>query len=327
MKKTDKFLIPCLVLLAIGFISIKIVTTPPLLTSASLIEIPEGATTFEISKLLEEKRVIKKAKWFRYLTKKYKVQEKLKAGIYEFSGRTPIKKVISKLAKGEVSLVKVSIPEGSTIKEIATILEKKSLVKKEDFIQYANLKEIEGFLFPDTYFFPYKVSVEAISSTMFKRFKDVLEEVYGEPITEENFDKIKEIVTVASIVEKEAKTKNEREIVAGIIYNRLKKNMYIQSCSTVMYVLDNPKKRLSSKDIKIRSPYNTYRYKGLPPGPIANPGKISLTAAIKPKNTDYLFFVSMGDWRNYFSKTYRQHQAAIDSFLSSNSQTDTSNSQ
>ncbi|HNS31997.1 MAG TPA: endolytic transglycosylase MltG [bacterium] len=323
MRKNKLLLILFFSLAAI-YLALKIITMPPVLKTARLIEIPEGSNAMEIARLLENKKIIRNAGWFLYWTNRYRAQEKLKAGIYEFSGRTPLKRVISKLIKGEITLVRVSIPEGCTINDIAVILEKKDLAQKDDFINYASEKQLEGFLFPDTYFFPHKVSVEAISSTMFKRFKDIFNDINGEPVNDSNFKKVKEIVTVASILEKEAMHKNEREIIAGIIYKRIRKNIPIQSCATVIYSMDKTKARLSHMDLKIKSPYNTYMHRGLPPGPISNPGKVSIEAAINPKKTDYMFFVSMGDGRNYFSKTYAEHKNAVNLFLNSRTSTETS---
>ncbi|HOL21813.1 MAG TPA: endolytic transglycosylase MltG [bacterium] len=320
----SKLISVILSVLILGVIIIKLVTLPPEVKTAKLVEIPEGATAVDVAKLLEEKGVIKNDDWFLYLTRRYNVQEKLQAGIYEFSGRTPLKEVIRKIARGEVILVRVTVPEGSTIKDIADILERKELVPKEEFIKYAlENKKLEGMLFPDTYLFPHKTSVEAIASTMYKRFKNVFEELYGEPITDANFKKVKEIVTVASIVEKEAMYDSERRIIAGIIYKRLKRNIPIQSCATVIYATGKSKSRLSTSDLKVKSPYNTYIHRGLPPGPICNPGFSSLKAALNPEKTDYLYFVSMGDGRNYFSKTYNEHLIAIKTFLSSNTTSET----
>jgi len=311
--------------LVLGVLLMKAITLPPDLRTARLVEIPEGATAVEIARRLEEKRVVKKANWFLYLTNRYGLQGKLQAGIYEFSGRTPLKKVISMIVKGEVVLIRITVPEGYTVKEIAGLLENKKLVDSREFIQYArDNKKLEGMLFPDTYFFPHNVSTEAIAGTMFRRFMNVFGEIYGKEITDSNFKKAREIVTIASIVEKEAMYSNEREIIAGIIYKRLKKDMPIQSCSTVIYALGMPKSRLSGKDLNIKSPYNTYVHRGLPPGPICNPGFSSLKAAVNPKKTDYLYFVSMGDGRNYFSKTYQEHLAASKRFLSSGTASETS---
>ncbi|MCM8777103.1 MAG: endolytic transglycosylase MltG [Candidatus Omnitrophica bacterium] len=320
-SKTIPIIIAVLIL---GTIAIKIITLPPEVKTAKLVEIPEGANAVDIAKLLEEKGIIKNDDWFLYLTRRYNVQKNLQAGIYEFSGRTPLKEVIRKIAKGEVILVRVTIPEGSTIREIADILERKELVSKDEFIKYAlETKKLEGMLFPDTYLFPHKTSVEAIASTMYKRFKNVFEELYGEPVTDTNFKKVKEIVTVASIVEKEAMYDSERRIIAGIIYKRLERKIPIQSCATVIYATGKQKSRLSTSDLKVKSPYNTYTHRGLPPGPICNPGSSSLKAALNPAKTDYLYFVSMGDGRNYFSKTYSEHISAIKTFLSSGTTQDT----
>lgn len=307
-----------------GFLLIKIVTLPPEVETARLVEVGEGVTAEDIARTLEQKGIIRKADWFLYLTNRYKVQKRLQSGIYEFSGRTPLKKVISKIVRGEVVLVRVTVPEGYTVREIAVILERKKLADSGEFIKYAlEYKKLEGMLFPDTYFFPHKVSVEAIASTMFRRFRNVFEEVYGEEITDANFQKVKDIVTVASIVEKEAMYNGEKEIIAGIIYKRLKRKMPLQSCSTVIYALGKPKARLSKSDLRIKSPYNTYMHRGLPPGPICNPGLYSLKSAINPPKTDYLYFVSMGDGRNHFSKTYQEHLIATKTFLSSGTNSET----
>ncbi|MCD6408616.1 endolytic transglycosylase MltG [bacterium] len=295
-------------ILILGYLIIKLITLPPLVKPARLVEIPENATAYQVAKILKEKGIIKSIAWFLFLTNRYRVQNKLKAGVYEFSGRTPLKKVISKIVRGDVILVKVTIPEGSTIKDVAEILRKKGLISDENkFIEYAKKKKMEGFLFPDTYFFPHNVSIEGITATMWVRFKEVYKELTGEEVNEENFDKVKRIITIASIVEKEAIYPKERKIIAGIILNRLRKNLPIQSCATVEYALGCHKARLTEKDLKIKSPYNTYLYRGLPPTPICNPGKISIKAALNPENTDYLYFLSMGNGRNYFSKTYKQH--------------------
>jgi len=298
-------------ILIFGWGIIKIITLPPLVSPAKLVEIPENSTAYQIAEILYKNKVIKKISWFLYITNKMKVQDKLKSGIYEFSGRTPLKKVVEKLVKGEVKLVKVTIPEGTNIMEIGEILEKKGVIKnKDEFISYAKEKKLEGFLFPDTYLFPLNSSVESISRYMLERFNEVWKELTGGEINNENYKKIKKIVTIASIVEKEAIFPDEKRIIAGIIYKRLKKGLPIQSCATVEYALGYHKSRLTEKDLRIKSPYNTYLYKGLPPTPICNPGKTSLKASLNPKKTEYLYFLSMGNGRNHFSKTYREHLRA-----------------
>lgn len=323
-KKNKKFYLSTFILFLFGFVLIKIITLPPLI-STKLVEIPENKNAYEIGKVLKEEGIIKNVKWFLFWTNRYNVQKKLKSGIYEFKGRTPLKKVIEKLVKGEIALVKVTIPEGSNIYDIGNILEKTHLIKdKNEFIEYAKKNNLEGFLFPDTYYFPYNISIEGICMKMWKNFKNIFEQIYDEEINEKNWENVKKIVTIASIIEKESGLSSEKRIIAGIIYKRLKKNMPLASCSTVEYALGYRKKRLTSSDLKIKSPYNTYIHKGLPPTPICNPGKDSLIAALNPIETDYMFFLSKGDGTNHFSKTYSEHLSAIREYLSNKTSSETS---
>ncbi|MCM8767541.1 MAG: endolytic transglycosylase MltG [Candidatus Omnitrophica bacterium] len=322
--KNSKIFLYLFFLFFFGFVLIKIITLPPLVPTKKLVEIPENKTAYEIAKILKEEGIIKNLKWFLFWTNHYQVQKKLKSGIYEFSGRTPLKKVIEKLVKGEIALVKILIPEGSNIYDIGEILFKTNLIKdKNEFIEYAKKNKLEGFLFPDTYYFPYNISIEGICMKMWKNFKDIFERIYDEEINENNWEEVKKIVTVASIVEKEASLSLERKIIAGIIYKRLSKNIPIASCSTVEYALGYKKKRLSRSDLKINSPYNTYIHKGLPPTPICNPGKDSLIAAINPIKSDYMFFLSKGDGTNHFSRTYQEHLTAIKLYLQDKTNSET----
>lgn len=323
MGKGIKIFTVFLSIFFLGFVLIKLITLPPYIPT-KLIEIPENKNAYEIAKILKEENVIKSIKWFLFWTNRYNVQKKLKSGIYEFSGRNDLKKVIEKLVKGEIALVKITIPEGATIYDISEIIYRAHLIKnKKDFVEYAKKNKLEGFLFPDTYYFPYNISIEGICLKMWNNFKRVFEELYDEEINERNWNEVKRIVTVASIVEKEASLPMERKIIAGIIYKRLKKNIPIASCATVEYALGYRKKRLTNSDLKIKSPYNTYIHKGLPPTPICNPGKDSLLAAIYPEKTDYMFFLSKGDGTNYFSKTYSEHLSAIKIYLSNKSNSET----
>jgi len=323
MRKEIKITFSIFEILFFGFLFIKLITLPPYV-ERKLVEIPENKNAYEIGKILKEQRIIKNIKWFLYWTNRYNVQKKLKSGIYEFSGRTPLKKVIEKLVKGEIALVRIVIPEGATIYDIGMILERAGLIKnKDEFIEYAKNKNLEGFLFPDTYYFPYNISIEGICLKMWKNFKNVFEGIYDEEINEKNWDEVKKIVTVASIIEKEASLSYERKIIAGIIYKRLKKNIPIESCSTVEYALGYKRKRLTKSDLKVKSPYNTYIHKGLPPTPICNPGKDSLIAALNPTKTDYMFFLSKGDGTNHFSKTYKEHLEAIKIYLSNQTNQET----
>ena len=304
-----------LIVMVVGSLTIKVITLPPYIKTPKLVEIPENVTAEQIAEILKKENVIKNERWFLWFVKHYNLQNKLQAGIYEFYGRVPLRKVINKLASGKVVLVKITIPEGATVKDIGKILEEKNITSKEEFVNYCLKNKLEGFLFPDTYLFPMKISPQTVARIMVKKFWEEFEKIYEKEISKKNEKEIKRIVIVASIVEKEAEIDSERPIVASVIYNRLKKNLPLQSCATVEYALGYHKSRLSEKEISINSPFNTYIHKGLPPTPICNPGIKSLKAAIKPARTDYLYFVSKGNGRHYFSKTYKEHLQARKIYL------------
>jgi len=310
-----KFYFLLLLIFIIGSILFKIITLPPFVKHPKLIEIPENSNALQIANILKKENIIKSIDWFIFWTNYYKVQNKLQAGIYEFKGRTPLKKVIEKLVKGQISLISITVPEGSTCTEIGKILERKKIVSCEEFEKYAKTKKLEGYLFPDTYFFPLNVSMETVINMMYANFKQKMKEIYGEEeFLKKKPNEIKKIITIASIIEKEANVDSERPIVASVIYNRLRKNLPLQSCATVEYALGYHKPKLYDKDLKIKSPYNTYIYKGLPPTPICNPGKKSIEAAIYPAKTNYLYFVSKGDGTNYFSSTSKEHLEAKEKY-------------
>lgn len=291
----------------------------------TLIEIPKNSNGADVAKLFEEKKIIKNKRLFLKILRKNKIDKKIRAGVYEFSGRPYIYDVIDKIVKGKIAYIKLTFNEGITCSEIGRILETEGICSASEFEDFAKKQGLEGYLFPDTYYFPHGVSKEAVAKKMIERFWEIFKEIYPEYVNLKN-EEIKKVVIIASIVEKEAEINSERPVIAGIFYNRLKKNMPLQSCSTIKYVIGN-KKNLNKQDLQTNSPYNTYKRKGLPPGAICNPGKESLKAAIFPAKTPYLFFVSKGDGTHYFSKTYAEHLNAKNLFLSGSSFSETENKQ
>ena len=166
---------------------------------------------------------------------------------------------------------------------------------------------MEGYLFPDTYEVPKKYGVEKMIKVMLSNFNQIaIENKFTDRAEKIGFS-LNEIIILASIIEKEAKFNDEKNKVSSVFYNRLKINMKLQSCATIQYILGEPKEGLDENDLKIDSPYNTYLYKGLPPGPICNPGLDSIIAALEPAEEDYLFFVLGDNGRHIFSKTYQEH--------------------
>ncbi|HOL35383.1 MAG TPA: endolytic transglycosylase MltG [bacterium] len=287
----------------------------------TLVEVPKNLTAANIAVLLKEKGIVKNTRLFLRILNRSHADKKLRSGIYEFSGKPYIYDVVEKLLKGEIAYIKLVFPEGITCHEIGKILEQENICSSSEFDDFAKKESLEGYLFPDTYKFPYGVSKEAVAKKMVERFWEIIQQIH--PDTQKlNQAELKKIVIIASIVEKEAEINSERPIIAGIFYNRLKRGIPLQSCATIKYVIGN-KKILTMQDIKTRSPYNTYLHRGLPPGPICNPGKESLKAAINPAKTPYLFFVSKGDGTHYFSTTYSEHLSAKSYYITSDSFSET----
>ncbi|HBT18250.1 MAG TPA: endolytic transglycosylase MltG [Firmicutes bacterium] len=286
-----------------------------------MVEIPMGSSVFQISRLLEEKGLIINRDsfvWYLYLTGK---KDSLKAGHYTFSPNVSFKQLLRELQKGRPVIYKVTIPEGYTTEEIGRLLGSKGLIKLDRFQELLHDKVFlnshlvefspltgEGFLFPDTYEFVKGASEEEILAIFLHRFRQVWSEIASDMVTT-GLSPI-ELVTLASIVEGEAKVEDERPIIAGVFLNRLRKGLLLQSCATVQYALGERKQRLLYKDLQIDSPYNTYRYKGFPPTPIGNPGRASLAAVLQPMKTDYLYFFAKSDGSHIFSRTYREHLKA-----------------
>lgn len=296
-------------------------------SSSQLVEvdIPNGSSLVAIATTLKDAGVIRESVYFIILSRLRGVESKLKAGYYELSTKMSVNQVIDKLVKGDVATFKLTIPEGLTIKEMATLIAERTNISSEEFLAAAREYQldffpeqdvefqVEGFLFPDTYQIPSKVTPEELISIMVKRFQRVIGtdsvEVRGRYLN------IWEIVTIAALIEEEAKLDADRPLVSGVIYNRLEKRMHLQLCASVLYVLGVKKDRLSKADTRIDSPYNTYKHGGLPPGPISNPGLTSLQAAENPEAVPYLFYFALPDGATYFSRTYEEHLAAVKKYL------------
>ncbi len=250
----------------------------------------------------------------------------IKAGEYAITPNLTPAKLLDYLFTG-TGLVryKVTIPEGSTIKQIAHILAQKRLVDERRFCQLAfnpafasrlgiNASSLEGYLFPTTYFFerlPHQERhiIEVMVQEFNRHYQKYAPKAMQKCLSRE------EVVTIASIVEKETASKEERPLIASVYLNRLQRHMPLQADPTIIYVLPNFKGKLTHKDLQIPSPYNTYLHKGLPPTPICNPGEDSLKAVVEAPKTPYLYFVSMGNGRHYFSTNLKEHRRAIERYL------------
>ena len=293
------------------------------------INIEKGQSFSDIVSELEEQDVINSKFLFKAYARIFYSGKLSEIGIGEitFKDKNSYKKVMEALISDEKinGEVTVMIPEGYELREIADLLEQKGLIDKNKFydicknydFDYPYIKNLEkrenrleGFLFPDTYIFSTVTDDElSIITRMLERF----DEIYKKYQKEENKYKYStyEIITLASIIEREGGSRSEFYDVSSVFHNRLKRNdnlSYLQSCATVQYILKERKKVLSVSDTQIDSPYNTYKYKGLPKGPIASPGEEAIKAALNPNNTEYLYFLNDKDGKLHFSKTFEEHQ-------------------
>lgn len=297
-------------------------------TEQILVDIPSGSSVAAMGSLLESAGLIRQSDYFKTRVKELGVDSKLKAGKYAFSKSETMDEIISKIAEGQVyrDIVKVTIPEGYEIKQIVAVLVEAGLVEQESFyalmetksFDFAFLKDIpegplryEGFLFPATYTFERSVSEAAVLETMITKFDSVFSELSAQLDVAPSLSAY-EIVTMASIVEREGRVRSELPLIAGVFYNRIEQGIKLESCATIQYALGERKEKLYNKDLEIESAYNTYKYPGLPVGPIAAPGEAALKAALFPEETDKLFFVlsNKGDGSHVFSKTYAEHLKA-----------------
>ncbi|GAB4113524.1 MAG: endolytic transglycosylase MltG [Candidatus Caldatribacteriota bacterium] len=273
-----------------------------------LITIPSGANARQIVKILEDNQIIRKNIYFLPLFLRLsKLEDKLRYGEYHLSPAMNLWQILEKMKKGEIIVYRVTIPEGYTCAQIADLLENKEIASKESFLKLVkeNKNLGEGYLFPDTYEVPKGYGAEKMYRLMQENFQQRTKALQKK----DRPDKMswEEIIIMASLIEKEAKYDEEKNIIASVFYNRLKINMKLQSCATIQYILGHPKEKLSEADLNIDSPYNTYLYYGLPPGPICNPGLESIKAALEPAETEWLYFTLGPDGKHIFSRTYEDH--------------------
>lgn len=266
---------------------------------------------------LEKEKLIKNAFILKWYINRHFGDIGVKKGVYSFSNNITLDNFETYLNTGikDDEPVKVLIPEGYDIEHIGTVLEKKGIISSRDFLESCKNYELpdfikadskrrynlEGYLFPDTYEFLKGSSGKAIIDVMLDRFNLVIEEIEKDTHVQLEGNNLDDIITMASIVEKEVEIPEERGKAASVFYNRLQKGMKLQSCATVLYALGVHKDKVYYKDLEVDSAYNTYKVSGLPEGPICNPGKGCILAAIKPSNTNYLYFVSNNDGTHFFT--------------------------
>jgi len=282
-------------------------------------------TAKEIGAVLYQNGVIHSAALFRIIAKVQGVENSLQTGDYALSYQMSTSEMINKMVRGETAYRLLTIPEGYTVEQIAQLLDAQGLGDGANFralarqlAPYSYMVEqpeiiypAEGYVFPDTYRITRGMTEETILKMLLANFDEKLTAGMRERAKVLGLS-LHQVVTLASLVEKEAKLEQERPVIAGVFFNRLKQGMPLQSCPTVQYILGYPKAELTIADTQIVSPYNTYQNPGLPPGPIASPGMAALRAVLYPADTPYLYFVAAKDGSHRFSTTYEEHLAAVD---------------
>ncbi len=290
------------------------------------VRIPRGTDSKNISRILRENKVIPSWWLFFMLVKILGWENDLKAGFYEFESPTLLS-VLCKIKRGQVKLFRITIPEGLPKWEVANLLEKKQIVDARSFLEVVNnaqifysefpwlssVNSLEGYLFPETYYFCMEEDPRKIAGEFLLKFEEKVLPIYRKEVKKNDFS-LHQIIILASIIEKEARVDSEKPIIAGVFYNRLKNGMKLMADPTIKYALGDFHQKLTREMLRYPSIYNTYLYPGLPPGPICSPGIESIKAAIHPAQVNYLYFVARGDGTHYFSQTYKQHLKAINMF-------------
>jgi UPF0755 protein len=282
--------------------------------------IKHGDSMSRVIQRLNEEKVIEDGKGLLVLAKFLGKDRHIQVGRYDFEKGMTLFSVFTKLIRGDVTLNQVTIPEGWTVRQIAGILQREIQIDSSEFVRIAmdrrfaesmdvSASSLEGYLFPDTYKFSWGTSPEKAAQIMVDQFKRTLADSLLRRAEEMDFS-VSEIVTLASLIEAEARVEQERGIISAVFQNRLRRGMLLQCCATVVYAMPEVELPLLFKDLDVDSPYNTYKHPGLPPGPICNPGKACILAALYPAEVDYLYFVSKGDGTHVFSSSLTEHNRA-----------------
>lgn len=325
-----------------GFIALKILKSPVVSNknadSAKIsevkIEIPYGTSLASASALLKEENLIRNEKIFYYSARIPQFRKflfpksdisnfSLKSGVYHIKNDMEIPQILELLTSGQPGYVKISVPEGYTLRKIADLLEENKICDKEDFLNLSKDKlflenykipgeTCEGYLFPDTYFFTLGMTAKSVIATMIDNFFEKIKTIEG--LSEQNPEELFYTVRLASIVEREYRVASEAPLIASVFKNRLKKNIGLYSCATIVYILTEIQgqphpERILIQDTKINSPYNTYKYAGLPPGAISNPGLVALDACANTPKTNYYYFqvADSQEGNHVFTTSFEEH--------------------
>ena len=293
--------------------------------SPRFVEIPEGASFRQAAALLEQKQVIRSRFAFMLLGKLTSADRRIIPGEYALDPSMRPREILAKLLSGQIVLHAVTIPEGYTVAQVAAVLDEKGVLDGKELLRLTHDREfnlaafhldkenLEGYLFPDTYHFPRKAKPKDVLVAMVEGLWRVFSPEWRARAQDLHLS-VHEVLTLASVIEKETGDESERELISSVFHNRLRRRIPLQSDPTVIYGLSGFDGNLRKRDLERTTPYNTYRIAGLPPGPIANPGARSIKAALYPAPTTYLYFVSKNNGTHQFSSTLAEHNRAVEHY-------------
>lgn len=288
------------------------------------VRVDPGDSLTSVARKLREQKVITNSWFFSLWARVRGAEKRIHQGLYRFDSGVAPREVLERLITGKGVFLSVTVPEGLTVKEIAVLLDKMQIVDKEKFLAEATNpsllanfglqgKGLEGYLFPSTYHFIPATAEKDIIIAMVEQFRKLSQPILAQRPSGMRLSS-HEILTLASIIEKETGIDEERALVSAVFHNRLKQQMSLQSDPTVIYGIKDFNGNLTRKDLQDTNPYNTYRIAALPPGPICNPSVASIKAALQPANVPYLYFVSKNDGTHLFSETIEAHNRAVKTY-------------
>lgn len=324
LGKITVFLSPIVIIALVSYVFLKdLILSPvdPAVTETELFELAPGTSFRQAAKLLEEKGLVKRW-WSLDIISRIKGNNVIGAGEYELSKSMTPEQILTTLLEGKVFKRKVVLKEGQVVADLADIVEKAGLLARKQMVEAlvdpslisrAGLvsKGFEGYLFPDTYLFSRPITADEIIWTMLKEGEKRWKPEYEERAASLGWNR-HQVLTLASVIEKESGNAEEQPSISSVFHNRLAADWMLQSDPTAVYGLPGFTGPILRKHLEIDSPYNTYKYRGLPPGPICNPGDSAIKAALYPADTTYMYFVADGDGGHIFSSTQKEHERAVE---------------
>ncbi|MEW6214428.1 MAG: endolytic transglycosylase MltG [Nitrospirota bacterium] len=325
MKRNIIFILVGIILLCWSYMTVELLIPLPIDNKKNReIEIPKGATFRQVLEILSKERLTRDKTLFLFIGRISGLDRKIRAGYYSIYGSMSPLDIFKMLKKGQIIEYEITVVEGDSLREIAEKLSEKGIINKEGFMQLAADKKFlslynvdaptfEGYLFPDTYKIPKGMNHVDAVGMMINRMREKYSGELRIRTSELRLSE-REILTLASIIEKEAITDAERPLISAVYHNRLRKGMPLQADPTSIYGIKSFSEKITEKDLRRKTQYNTYVIKGLPPGPIASPGIKSIIAALYPAKVSYIYFVSNNDGTHSFSVTPEEHLSAVESY-------------